>query len=444
MRSLTLKLTLAFLMVGLVGSIVVALLVRAQTQREFDRFVLDQYGDSVTELTDYYEEHGTWHGVDAVVDPQPEAPYGGGRGHHSAFTVVDVERRIVSGNYIGKTISFRESDAVPLKVDGETVGWMVLYRPNGGRDSNSPEDDFLARMNFNILISASTASALALVVGVLLARTISHPIRDLRAATQKVAGGDLGYQVPVRTKDELGQLAESFNHMSADLAHANDLRRQMTADVAHELRNPLSVILGYTEALSEGKLRGEPPMFGVMHDEALHLQRLIEDLRTLSLADAGELSLLKQQVAPASLLERVAVAHAPHAQVKQVSLEVQADRNLPEITVDPDRIVQVLGNLVTNALRYTPVKGRIQLAAERVSEGLIFRVSDTGAGIAADSLPFIFERFYRADKSRQQNQGESGLGLAIAKSIVEAHGGSIAVESTPGKGTTFTIALGTA
>jgi signal transduction histidine kinase len=215
----------------------------------------------------------------------------------------------------------------------------------------------------------------------------------------------------------------------------------MTADIAHDLRTPLSIILGYTEALSDGKLPGTPEMYEVMHNEAQHLSHLIDDLRTLSLADAGELKLTRQQIWPQELLERSASAHLAQAQQQNVSLQVKAAADLPTIEVDPDRMAQVLGNLVSNALRYTPEGGRIVLSAESDSQAVYLQVQDNGDGIDPGDLPYIFNRFYRADKSRQQQKGESGLGLAIARSIVEAHGGAISVESGLGKGTTFTITL---
>ena len=255
-----------------------------------------------------------------------------------------------------------------------------------------------------------------------------------------MAAGELGIQVPVRTNDEVGELADSFNQMSSDLAQATRARRQMTADIAHDLRTPLSVILGYTEALSDGKLEGAPETYEVMYKEAQHLSHLIDDLRLLSLADTGELPLNRRPVAPQDLLERTSASHQPQAASKAIDLLVDAAPSLPKINVDPERLAQVLNNLVSNALRHTPEGGQIILSAEQRDNHILLKVMDTGSGIPAEDLPYIFNRFYRGDQARRQT-GESGLGLAIARSIIQAHGGTITVDSTVDVGSTFTIML---
>nr|MBP7690122.1 HAMP domain-containing histidine kinase [Thermoflexales bacterium] len=233
----------------------------------------------------------------------------------------------------------------------------------------------------------------------------------------------------------------SFNHMSADLARASQLRKQMTADLAHDLRTPLSILRGYTEGLKDDRLQGSAKLYGIMHGEVLHLQRLVDDLRMLSLADAGELSLNLRRVDPRALLERTALAYFMPAQTQGITVKVDAPETLPSIAVDTDRLTQVLNNLVSNALHHT-THGEIVLAAKAIDQQVQLIVSDTGSGIDAADLPFIFDRFYRTDKARQRDREDSsGLGLAIAKAIVEAHGGTLTVESTPGKGTTFTAAF---
>ncbi|RIK18387.1 MAG: hypothetical protein DCC51_10670 [Anaerolineae bacterium] len=226
--------------------------------------------------------------------------------------------------------------------------------------------------------------------------------------------------------------------MSADLAHSNQLRRQMTADIAHDLRTPLSVILGYSEALADGKLPGTAETYDAMHRQAQHLSRLIEDLRTLSLADAGQLSLVLRPVEPRGLLEHTALAYLPAAEARGIQLTLE-DADTPPIIVDPDRILQVLGNVVSNAIRHTPEGGQISLSAVAENDRVILRIRDSGPGIPSEDLPHIFDRFYRGDKARTSDEA-SGLGLAIARSLVEAHGGRITVENVPG-GASFAIAL---
>ena len=327
-------------------------------------------------------------------------------------------------------------------MDGQVVGWLLADRSNAHLPPDVPEEAFLRNVSQAILFGALIALALAVLVGALLARALTRPLRELTHATLAIARGELGYQVKARSDDELGDLVDSFNQMSADLAQSNQARRQMTADIAHDLRTPLSILLGYTEALSDGKLQGSEEIYTVMHREAGHLKRLIDDLRTLSLADSGELTLEKQTIQPAALLQRAAAAHQALASEKEVHILVEATENLPDLQVDPERMAQVLGNLLTNALRYTPQQGEINLRAAAKTGHVRLEVQDSGAGIAAEDLPYVFNRFYRGNKSRQQN-GEAGLGLAIAKSLVEAHGGTIEAESKPGEGTTFTIQLPT-
>ncbi|MFQ5593473.1 MAG: ATP-binding protein [Anaerolineae bacterium] len=474
MRSLGLKLTLAFLVVAVMGTVLVALFVGQRTQDEFGRFVLDRYrADVVTELAAYYEKNGSWEGLDATA----VRDLGGHPGRWGPgwirVTLIDAHSKVVYGGsryHVGEQVPRPDgSQSLAIRVNDETVGWLLLdsFRARERLLPGSPESAFLTRVTRAITFGALGAMVIALLLGVLLARTISRPVRELTAATQRVARGELGLQVPVRARDELGELAASFNQMSADLAQSNELRRHMTADIAHELRTPLSVILGYTEALSDGKLQATPQTFTILHDGAKHLSRLVEDLQTLALADAGELSLTRRPVDPRVLLEHAASAYTGQAEEKGISLSVEAAPDLPEVEVDPDRMAQVLGNLLTNALRHTPAGGRVSMQCSVISQQLavisdqssvisnqtaadgklitdnclLITVTDTGAGIAPEDLPHVFERFYRGDKSRQRQEGESGLGLAIAKSIVQMHGGSIAVDSTPGEGTTFSIVL---
>jgi signal transduction histidine kinase len=281
----------------------------------------------------------------------------------------------------------------------------------------------------------------ALVLGIVLARALTRPIRALTVAIHAMAQGDLKQNVQVRSKDELGELAAAFNQMSADLDRLLKARRQMTADIAHDLRNPLTVIGGYVESMQDGVLKPTPERLAAMQAEVQHLQRLVEDLRTLSQADAGELILNREPVSVPALLERAAQSYRPLAEKQGITLRIEARQGLPELRADPDRMVRVLGNLLSNSLRYTPPKGEIVLKAHAAdAHDILLSVVDNGRGIAPEALPYIFDRLFRADPARSRGE-ESGLGLAIARSIVEAHGGSIAAESTPGAGTTITIKM---
>jgi signal transduction histidine kinase len=450
MRSLTLKLTLAFLFVSIVGVALIAIVVRQQTHRQFDRFVLDRYQiDLLDDLSTYYSQSNSWQDFNAIVIRGGSHRPGAAPNLYPApITLTDVNGQVVFGGRqyeAGEHVPEAEMNmAVPVEVDGQTVGWVLFggFGEQGLQLPESPEAQFLDRFNRAILLGAIGAVVVALLLGVLLARTISRPVREVTAATQVVAGGDLGYQVPVRTKDEIGELAASFNQMSADLAQVTEQRRQMTADIAHDLRTPLSVMLGYVEALSTGKLEPTPETIAVMYAKGRHLQHLIDDLRILALADAGELVLMRRPVEARALLEHAALAYQVQAQEQGIQLSVEAQEDLPLIDADPDRINQVLNNLVSNALRHTRDGGRIDLSAEAKKGVVLLRIRDNGAGIKPEDMPHIFERFYRGDKARQQNEnGESGLGLAIAKSIVEAHGGEISVASVSGQGSTFTVAL---
>ncbi|MBI5566206.1 MAG: HAMP domain-containing protein [Chloroflexi bacterium] len=444
MRSLAWKLMLAFLIVGVSSVLLASLLISLRTQSEFDRF-LSVRDQAVLEdaLKDYYAQAGAWTGVEQSLGNRPPLSF-----YSRSVALVDANRVVVLGNHgyaVGERLSSDQiSGSTPITVNDQTVGYMLLVSGKEySKDPPSaqpPETDFLQRLASATITSVLMAALLAVVLGGLFARTLTRPVRELTVATKAMAGGQLDQRVNVRSRDELGELATSFNHMSADLARASQLRKQMTADLAHDLRTPLSILRGYTEGLKDDRLQGSARLYRIMHGEVVHLQRLVDDLRMLSLADAGELSLNRRAVDPLALLERTGLAYIVQAQQQGVTLRVDAPAdNLPSISVDTDRLTQVLNNLVSNALHHTTT-GEIVLAAKALGQHVQLIVSDTGSGIDPDDLPFIFDRFYRTDKARQRdNDDSSGLGLAIAKAIVEAHGGTLTVTSTPGKGTIFTI-----
>jgi signal transduction histidine kinase len=455
-RSLTFKLAIAFLVVGVIGAALAAGLARWITLNEFGSLVLDEGRDDfVAAVTVYYQATGSWDGVarylpqvGAVppVRPEDRGQAGDPPGAPPptfAFALVGSE-----GTVVVPAGAYQLGDAVPtgvlaqgleVEVDGQVVGTVLT---TGISPELTPREElFLTRINRALLYAALGATVIALVLGLVLARTLTRPLRELTAASRAVACGELGQQVAVRSKDELGDLADAFNRMSTELARANQARRQMTADIAHDLRTPLTVIKGYAEGLRDGDLAPTAATFETVYQEAEHLSRLIDDLRTLSLVDAGKLPLARREMAPQVLLERAASAHLPQAQRLGINLDVHAAAGLPLLQVDPERIAQVLGNLVWNALRYTSEGGAITLAAEVRGDAVHLLVRDTGSGIDPADLPHIFDRFYRGDDARAMGEGESGLGLAIAKSLVEAHGGTISAVSRLGEGSTFTIAL---
>ncbi len=450
MKSLTVKLTLAFLLVGLIGAVLVASFLRYRLRRDFDRLILDQNQQAlVTLLTRYYRLNGSWAGVDEVFSPGNDSPAPSRspetrwEARRNLFVIANAEGNIVFGgrsDLLGRKLNPRElNKGVKLDVDGDTIGWLIFTPAIDRWVAGTAEGNFMVSITQAVYFSAIAAAGVALILGGVLAYTFTRSLRELTAATKELEKGRLGYQVEVRSQDELGELAKSFNQMSAELERSNQLRRKMTADIAHDLRTPLSVLTGYTEALSDAKLQPTPEIFETMHNEALHLSHLVDDLKTISLADAGELPLAYQRIAVDILLNRTASAHRVQAEHENIAIAVDIPPQLPEIEVDVERMVQVLGNLMSNALRYTPPGGQITLSARQSDNQVQISITDTGVGIAAEDLPYVFERSFRGDKARTHPAGETGLGLSIAKSLVQVQGGTISVESEPGKGTTFTI-----
>lgn len=283
--------------------------------------------------------------------------------------------------------------------------------------------------------------ALTMLLGLALTRSLVKPLRMVRDAARRIGAGELTYRVPITSRDEIGDLARQFNEMAEALERDERLRRQMMADIAHELRTPLSVIRGQVEALQDGVFELSPENLKPIHDQTLLLGRLVEDLRDLALAEAGRLPLERTEVSLERLIRRIVEAFQPRAQEKGLALSVELPEALPPVQADAQRLEQVLENLLSNALRYTPAGGTVNVRAWEEPQWVVFTVEDTGTGIAAEDLPHIFERFYRADKARSRADGGTGLGLSIAKQLVEAHGGRISAESAPGKGTRFTVRL---
>jgi len=438
MRSITLKMILAFLGIALVSIVLIVLLARWNTGTEFSRFVVDRRGaDLVQNLADYYSANGSWEGVGKTIFSEAVLqPSEGGPSREPFFTLVDQNGLVVfagPGYHLGEQVRQHELDqGISIEVDGGRVGTLVMGRVPFQR--NPREEEFIQRTNLMLVYSAVGASLVALLLGIFLSRTLTRPIRELTEATHAVADGELGKQVSVRSKDEMGELASSFNKMSADLARSSNARKQMTADIAHELRTPLSLILGHAEAVHDGVLPPTKYNFEIIREEALRLEQLVDDLRTLSLADAGELSITKQEVSPQKLLDDLRTTYLHIASQQNVNIQLEVASDVPRLNIDPGRMTQVLTNILDNALKHTPEGGQVKLAAQQLGDGVELSVQDSGPGIEGEDTNRIFKRFYRTDTSRHRDDGGSGLGLAIARSIVEMHQGQIWAESKPGQG----------
>ena len=303
------------------------------------------------------------------------------------------------------------------------------------------ESRFLGSVSQTFGIATVTAVLLAGVLSLGLTHQILKPIQALTTAAQKMEKGDLSQEVSVRSKDEIGTLAHAFNNMASSLATQEILRRNMVSDVAHELRTPLSNIQGYLEAVQDGILTPDTDLINSLHEESLLLNRLINDLQELSLAEAGQLRLSKQPTDLAEIINQAVKNSQPRAIEHQVLLESELAENLPVVAVDQERMGQILRNLIDNGIEHTAVNGNITISALACNGHVNIQVQDNGAGIPPGHIEHVFERFYRVDQSRSRDSGGSGLGLAISKALVEMHNGKIDVVSKENAGTRFTISL---
>jgi signal transduction histidine kinase len=443
--SLFWKLMLAFVLVVLVAVGGIALIARQTTTNAFHRLRQNQSqsDDQASRLAAYYAENGSWDAVSSLFGSRRGQGQGGGSG--PPLRLADADGRVMLDSIddqVGQLLSPDElASGEPITVDGRQVGTLLM----GGRGAaplSQAEQDFLTRVQTALIVGALLAFGAALIVGFLLFRGITAPLRRLTRATATVAQGDLSVQVPVPSHggDEIAQLGLAFNQMTAELAHADRLRRDMTADVAHELRTPLTVIQGNLEAILDGVYPADAEHLEPVLRKTQLLHRLVEDLRTLALADAGELALQRTTMDLGALVQRTVEDFRVQAEATDVQLTAEIPAQLPPITADAPRIEQVLGILLDNALRHTPAGGEIEVELRRSDGESRLSVRDTGEGISPQDLPHVFERFYRG-RSNLPRPGGSGLGLAIAQAIITAHGGRIWAESTLGQGTTITFAL---
>lgn len=421
----------------------------------------------IERLGDYYADQDGWAGIEQMLASYPAgeawAPWD--EDWTLPVMLADAQGRILAApemERVGQTLSRREAQvALPITVEDEPVGYVVALfwvpppddrTPDAGQPASPPDQlsrlvlgarrpEFFRLALQRLLIAEGVVLVLALGVGVLLSRRISRPLVDFTAATGAIARGDLSVRVPEAYPGELGALGASLNTMASALEHADELRRRMTADVAHELRTPLSVIRGKLEGVLDGVYPATETHLAPILEETELLTHLVEDLRLLALAEAGQLPLELRLLDIRALLRDAQVNFAPQAEENGITLALDLPGDLPKVAADWRRIAQVVRNLLTNALRHTSSGGTVTLSVEAEAASVVVRVQDTGEGIAPEHQPYVFERFWRAEKARSRTGGGSGLGLAIAKQMVDLHGGEIGVESAVGEGAIFWFTL---
>jgi len=301
---------------------------------------------------------------------------------------------------------------------------------------------YLDSLADSLLLAGGVALATAVVASILVSRGIASPIHQLAGASRRLAAGQYGERVPIDGTTEVNQLATSFNAMAVAVEDAERRRQELIGDVAHEMRTPIATLQGYLEGLLDGVIDPSDRLWAKLHDEAGRLRRLIEDLQELSRAEAHQLTVICRATQPAAIVRPAVERLESDVAERGLSLNVELPPGLPEVQADPERAIQVLTNLVTNALRYTPPPGQIDVRVAAEDGVVRFEVSDSGIGIAPEHLPRVFERFYRVDKSRSRALGGAGVGLTIAQALAETMGGRISAHSSgPGRGSTFTLEL---
>jgi len=455
-----LRLFLAFTLVALVSVISVVVLARLGAASEVHRFMFRGGNTGVdtlmTALEDYYRRQGSWQGVaDYWQSLSPPGHRGAGStgigqgmggmvaqrvrlADPQGILLVDTSNPTPSG----RLTSAELERAIPLQADRQVVGYLL---PEGGMSFSPMDSDALvSRITRAAMIAGLIAIGLSLLLSLLLSYRLLRPVQQLTRAARQMSKGDLSQRVAADGNDELAVLGKTFNQMADSLQRAEHSRRAMTADIAHELRNPLAVQLAHLEAMQDGVYPLTPENLEPIMEQNLLLNRLVEDLRTLALADSGQLNLVFEPSDLAVLLRRVAERFAPQAEANRVEIRLtlpQSPNGVPEVELDSGRMEQILGNLLSNALRHTPPGGVIRLDIKSTSRAILLTVHDSGAGIPPEALPHIFERFYRADQSRSRDEGGTGLGLAIARQLAAAHGATLRAANHPQGGAVFTLEI---
>jgi len=433
-----LSITFAVIIVVTVGSIYLFASQRIAVETEnYEQISAEYRDDQIRDsLNTYYRQNLSWEGVQSVVE---------GASHVSGthIILVGANGTVIAdsqGKLLGMNYTDSSDDPIDLYFFTAFLG-SVYITTDPGAEPYVAFRRLSESMNRFLLLGGSVAIVIAFVLTFILSRRISSPIGVLANTARRLGRGDLSQRVQSKSKGEVGMLAQAFNSMAADLEHAEQLRRNLVADVAHELRTPLSNIQGYLEAIQDRVVEPNAATIRSLNEETALLSRLVDELQELSLAEAGELKLVYHAQDVAKLVKQAVISWHPQVTAKEISLSLDLPDNLPLVNIDRQRVNQVLYNLLENAVAHTHKGGTINVAAMTQGDWVEVCVSDTGEGIPAEDLPNIFERFYRVDRSRARATGGSGLGLTIAKRLVEAHGGKITVQSELGKGSRFSFTL---
>lgn len=451
MNRLSVRLSLAFLLSAWIGVGAMMLAVQRTLDAGFRQYVSSRDSeinpDQLARLEAYYALNGTWTGSESILSGRGAGSGSGGAGRGATFSIVDTDGIVAISTdaaLVGTTIdSSALASALPLTVDDVQVGWFYRETP-GIQALGAAEVAFLEESNRWLTLAGFGATALALIVGVILAYTLAQPLRELTKAARDLSIGRLGRQVSVRGTVEVNALASEFNTMSQALAEAESLRQRMAADVAHELRTPVSVLRGHLEAMLDGVYPLDSAHIAVAHDQTIHLARLVEDMRVLTLAEAKRLPLERTPIDPAALMGQIIDAFEPLIFDQEIRLTRNITPVLPTVYADVTRIRQVVSNLLTNALRHTPAGGEIAVQVSPLKDSVRFSIMNTGSTLSQPDAARVFQPFWRADAARERDSGGSGLGLAISREIIALHGGSMTVESGENRVTfSFTLPIGT-
>ncbi len=456
--NLRIKLILTYAAVALLTALVAITIIRLTSGQTLMNLVQEQQTSTLKQtVQDYYISNGSLDGFfnyyvefrpagefNRNTDQLPPDPRFKDREVRGVYGLVDGNRKAILPTKffdVGQTVPEDvTAQSISVEVDGQTIAW-ILQDTHMQFNLSPEEESFLNRSTLAAVLAALAGLAAAAGMGVFLSGRLLDPIRRLTKASRLLAQGDLEQQVPVTTRDELGQLTETFNRMSADLLKADQQRKRLTADITHDLSTPLQIISGYIDMLEEGEVTLTPQRLEIIRTELEHLRRLVGDLTTLTQVESGGLSMEVNLLSARELLEQIQRTFHPITAREGIDLVLEQSETDAVIKADEGRMIQVLSNLVENAIRHTPKGGEIHLSLDTAS-GTMLCVRDTGVGITRENLPYVFDRFYKADKSRGGSSGKMGLGLAICKALVNAQGGQISAESKgQGMGTVMKVSF---